>query len=198
MPNDESLARSPFDQFQTWMSEAEKSEPNDPNAMILATTTPDGHPSLRAVLLKGIDDRGFVFYSNKESRKGVELAANPHAALLFHWKSLRRQVRIEGKVEPVTDAEADAYYASRPRNSRLGAWASQQSRPLENRAMLESRLAEMEQRFPDEIPRPSYWSGYRVLPEKFEFWQDMPYRLHDRTVYLRSEEETWSQTKLFP
>ena len=198
MPTDESLARSPFDQFQTWMSEAEKSEPNDPNAMILATTTPDGHPSLRAVLLKGIDERGFVFYSNTESRKGGELAANPHAALLFHWKSLRRQVRIEGKVERVTDAEADAYYASRPRNSRLGAWASQQSRPLENRAMLESRLAEMEQRFPDEIPRPSYWSGYRVLPEKFEFWQDMPYRLHDRTVYLRSGEETWGQTKLFP
>lgn len=198
MPTDENLAISPFDQFQKWLSDAEKSEPNDPNAMIVATTTPDGHPSLRTVLLKGFDERGFVFYSNKESRKGVELAINPRAALLFHWKSMRRQIRIEGLVEPVTDAEADAYYASRPRNSRLGAWASQQSRPLESRAILTSRLEEADRRFPDEVPRPAYWSGYRVLPERFEFWQDMPYRLHDRTIYSPRKGGSWEQTKLFP
>ncbi len=156
-------------------------------------------PSLRTILLKGVDERGFVFYTNKESRKGVELAVNPNVALLFHWKSLRRQIRIEGTVEHVTDAEADAYYASRPRISRLGAWASQQSRPLAEPRGPGERLAEMERRFPDEmIPRPSYWSGYRVLPERFEFWQDMPYRLHDRTVYRRSREGVWGQIKFFP
>jgi pyridoxamine 5'-phosphate oxidase len=197
MPTGEPLPM-PFTQFQTWMAEAEKSEPNDPNAMLLATTTLDGQPSLRAVLLKGVDDRGFVFYTNTESKKGLELALNPKVALLLHWKSLRRQIRIQGVVEDVTDAEADAYYASRPRNSRLGAWASQQSRPLVNRAILEERLAEMEQRFPDEVPRPSYWSGYRVLPFYFEFWQDMPYRLHDRTVFKRSKDESWEQSKIFP
>jgi pyridoxamine 5'-phosphate oxidase len=192
------LASSPFAQFHDWMAEAEKSEPNDPNAMIVATTTLDGHPSLRTVLLKGVDERGFVFYTNKESRKGDELARNPNVALLFHWKSLRRQIRIEGTVEAVTDAEADAYHASRARISRLGAWASQQSRPLADRSVLVERLAEMERRFPNDVPRPSYWSGYRVLPETFEFWQDMPYRLHDRTVYRRSEDGGWVQTKLFP
>jgi pyridoxamine 5'-phosphate oxidase len=198
MPTGEPLATSPFDQFQAWMVQAEKSEPNDANAMIVATSTPDGRPSLRTVLLKGVDKRGFVFYTNRDSRKGIEIATNPTASLLFHWKSLRRQIRIEGTVEPVTDAEADAYYASRARISRLGAWASQQSRPLEDRGVLERRLAEMEERFPDEIPRPDYWSGYRVLPEVFEFWQDMPYRLHDRTIYRRSGQNTWGQTKLFP
>jgi pyridoxamine 5'-phosphate oxidase len=192
------LAASPFVQFQDWMAEAERSEPNDPNAMVVATATADGRPSLRAILLKGVDDRGFVFYTNKESRKGGELAANPHVALLFHWKSLQRQIRIEGVAEHVTDAEADAYYASRPRISRLGAWASQQSRPLVKRTILEERLAEAEGRFPDDIPRPGYWSGYRVLPESFEFWQDMPYRLHDRTVYRRSADGTWEQSKLYP
>jgi pyridoxamine 5'-phosphate oxidase len=192
------LAPSPFAQFHDWMAEAEKSEPNDPNAMIVATTTLDGHPSLRTILLKGADERGFVFYTNKESRKGDELARNPNLALLFHWKSLRRQIRIEGTVEPVTDAEADAYYASRPRISRLGAWASHQSRPLADRSVLVERLAEMERRYPDDVPRPRYWSGYRVLPERFEFWQDMPYRLHDRTVYRRSEDGGWDQAKLFP
>jgi pyridoxamine 5'-phosphate oxidase len=194
----ESLATSPFDQFQVWMAEAEKSEPNDPNAMIVATATADGRPSLRTILLKGVDERGFVFYTNKESRKGDELSVNARVALLFHWKSLRRQIRIDGPAEHVTDAEADAYYASRPRISRLGAWASQQSRPLANRTILEERLAEVERRYPDEIPRPSYWSGYRVLPEMFEFWQDMPYRLHDRTIYRRSSDGAWEQTKLFP
>ena len=198
MPAEETLAPSPFDQFQTWMAEAEKSEPNDPNAMIVATATPDGRPSLRTVLLKGVDQRGFVFYTNKESRKGNELGANPSISLLFYWKSQQRQIRIEGTVESVTDAEADRYYASRARISRLGAWASRQSRPLEQRSILEARLAEMERRFPDEIPRPAYWSGYRVLPERFEFWQDMPYRLHDRTVYIRSGVGEWEQTKLFP
>ena len=192
------LAISPFTRFHEWMEQAEKSEPNDPNAMTVGTTTLDGRPSLRTILLKGVDDRGFMFYTNKESRKGGELAANPNVALLFHWKSLRRQIRIEGTVESVTDAEADIYYASRPRNSRLGAWASLQSRLLPERAVLEARLAEMEQRFPDEIPRPGYWSGYRVLPETFEFWQDMPYRLHDRTVYRRDATGAWGQTKLFP
>jgi pyridoxamine 5'-phosphate oxidase len=198
MPAGETLAASPFAQFGVWMAEAEKSEPNDPNAMVVATATLDGRPSLRTILLKGVDERGFVFYTNKESRKGGELAANPNVALLFHWKSLRRQIRIEGIVEHVTDGEADAYYASRPRISRLGAWASRQSRPLPARAVLEERLAEMERRYPDDIPRPGYWSGYRVLPEKFEFWQDMAYRLHDRTVYLRSEDGAWGQTKLYP
>jgi pyridoxamine 5'-phosphate oxidase len=198
MPAGETLATSPFAQFLDWMAEAEKSEPNDPNAMIVATATSNGRPSLRTVLLKGVDERGFVFYTNKESRKGEELARNSNAALLFHWKSLRRQIRIEGTVEHVTDAEADAYFASRQRISRLGAWASQQSRPLPDRSVLVERLAEMEQRYPDDIPRPSYWSGYRVLPELFEFWQDMPYRLHDRTVYRRSADGPWGQAKLFP
>src|SRR3954453_1416455 len=196
MPAGAQPALSPFDQFRAWMAEAEQSEPNDPNAMIVATATADGHPSLRAILLKGVDDRGFVFYTNKDSRKGSELAVNPQVALLFHWKSLRRQIRIEGAVEDVTDAEADAYYASRPRISRLGAWASRQSRPLANRTILEERLAEAEARYPDEVPRPEYWSGYRVLPELFEFWQDMPYRLHDRTVYLRLADGAWEQSKL--
>jgi pyridoxamine 5'-phosphate oxidase len=192
-------AASPFDQFDLWMKEAEKAEINDPNAMVVATATSDGRPSLRTVLLKGVDSHGFVFYTNKASRKGDELAANPHASLLFYWKSLHRQVRIEGGVEDVTDTEADAYYATRARVSRLGAWASTQSRPLAERAVLEERLAEMEAKYPDEhIPRPRYWSGYRVLPARFEFWQDMPFRLHDRTIYTPSPDGVWIQSKLFP
>jgi pyridoxamine 5'-phosphate oxidase len=188
----------PFVQFAHWMAEAEASEPNDPNAMTLATATPDGLPSARIVLLKGWDTRGFVFYTNTQSRKGGELAANAHAALLFHWKSRLRQIRIEGAIEPATAAEADAYFASRARISRLGAWASDQSRPLPARAELERRLAEQEARFPGEtIPRPPHWSGYRVIPGRFEFWQDMPYRLHDRTVFIRAD-GGWSLGKLFP
>ena len=189
----------PFAWFAAWMSEAERSEPRDPNAMTLATATKDGLPSARAVLLKGADERGFVFYTNTESRKGDELAENPRAALLFHWKSLGRQIRIEGRVESVTPAEADAYFASRPRISRLGAWASDQSQPLNARQTLERRLAEAEARYPNEdIPRPPHWSGYRVIPESFEFWQDMPYRLHDRTVFTCGTDGDWTARKLFP
>jgi len=195
----QTYAASPFDQFDAWMAEAEKTEINDPNAMIVATATPDGKPSLRTVLLKNVDARGFVFYTNKTSRKGAELAENPHTSLLFYWKSVHRQVRIEGVIEHVTDAEADAYYASRPRISRLGAWASLQSQDLADRSVLENRLAEMEAKYPTEdIPRPPHWSGYRVLPARFEFWQDMPFRLHDRTIYQRDAAGVWTQSKIFP
>ena len=188
----------PFEQFRTWFAEAERAEPNDPNAMAVATATPEGRPSLRMVLLKEWDTRGFVFYTNTESRKGNELTANPHAALLFHWKSLRRQVRIEGAVEQVTDAEADAYYASRARLSRIGAWASEQSRPLPGRGALLKRVAKYEASYlGDEIPRPPFWTGFRVLPERLEFWQDMPFRLHDRTVHVRSA-AGWDVVKLYP
>ncbi len=189
----------PLAQFQRWMDEAIASEPSDPNAMTLATAAEGGQPSARIVLLKGFDALGFVFYTNTESRKGDELAANPQAALLFHWKSLGRQIRIEGRTEPVTTAEADAYFATRLRISRLGAWASDQSRPYGARAELERRLAEYEARFPgDDIPRPPHWSGYQLRPERIEFWQDMPYRLHDRTVFTRAPDGRWSMGKLFP
>jgi len=201
---DETADRSdPFRWFDAWMEEARETEPADPNAMTLATATQAGLPSARIVLLKGVDGpaaepRGFVFYTNKQSRKADDLAANPVCALLFHWKSRQRQIRIEGRVGHVTDAEADAYFASRLRISRLGAWASDQSRPLASRAELERRLAEYEKRFPGEaIPRPPHWSGYRVIPERFEFWQDMPFRLHDRSIFVR-EGTGWTQGKLFP
>ena len=198
MQIDQTQAADPFALFDAWLGEATGREPNDPNAMTLATATPDGRPSARMVLLKGADSDGFVFYTNTQSRKGGELAANQAVALLFHWKSLARQVRIEGRAAPVTAAEADAYYATRARVSRLGAWASDQSRPLADRAVLEARVAELERRYPDEdIPRPSHWSGFRVRPEVFEFWQDMPYRLHDRTVFSRGE-GGWVTEKLFP
>jgi len=188
----------PFALFDIWFAEAAAGEVNDPNAMTLATSAAGGMPSARIVLLKGHDARGFVFYTNTLSRKGADLAANPQAALLFHWKSLQRQVRIEGAVERVTDAEADAYYATRARISQLGAWASLQSQALESRAVLEGRLAEMEARYPgEEIPRPPHWSGYRVLPARMEFWQEMPFRLHDRTIYIK-DGEGWSAGKLFP
>jgi len=194
----EAPLNAPFAQFATWMEEAQASEPNDPNAITLATATPDGRPSARTVLLKGWDERGFVFYTNLQSRKGAELLANRQACLLFHWKSRRRQVRIEGPVEDATQAEADAYYASRPRISRLGAHASDQSRPLAAREVLEARLVEAEEMYPgDDIPRPDHWSGFRVIPQVIEFWQDMPFRLHDRTVHTRAG-GGWTVQKLFP
>lgn len=190
----------PLDLFAAWMREAEAGEPNDPNAMALATATPDGAPSARMVLLKGFDARGFVFYSHRDGRKGGELAANPRAALLFHWKSLLRQVRVEGPTEPVSDAESDAYYASRGRLSRLGAWASRQSRPLAARPELEARVAEAEARFPGEdVPRPPHWGGTRVVPARIEFWRDMPHRLHDRLVYERDAPGApWRTHRLHP
>ena len=164
------MSADPHSLFENWLAEAQASEPNDPNAMAVATVGADGQPSVRMVLLKGHDERGFVFYTNYESRKAAELLATPRAALLFHWKSLRRQIRIEGPIEPVSDAEGDAYFATRHRDSQLGAWASDQSRPLPSRALFEARFAEMESRFADgNVPRPPHWSGFRVMPERIEF-----------------------------
>jgi pyridoxamine 5'-phosphate oxidase len=188
----------PFALFGQWMADAEKSEPNDPNAMALATADSQGRPSLRMVLLKDAGPDGFVFYTNLESRKGGELAENPHVALLFHWKSLRRQIRVEGPVLPVTDAEADSYFASRARTSQIGAWASKQSRPLQGRFELEKRVAEYTAKFGfGAVPRPAHWSGFRVVPERIEFWQDKPFRLHDRFVFIRDGDD-WTVTPLFP
>ncbi|MBP0447367.1 pyridoxamine 5'-phosphate oxidase [Roseomonas sp. SSH11] len=191
-------ATDPYGLFEAWFAEAVAKEPNDPNAMCLATTTPDGWPSARMVLLKGRDDRGFVFYTNEQSRKGGELLSNPRAALCFHWKSLRRQVRVEGTVERVTTAESDAYFASRSRGSRISAASSDQSRPLPSRAEFERRIAELEARYPgDTLPRPPHWGGFRVLPLRIEFWQDMPFRMHDRLVFERAG-EGWTTGRLFP
>jgi pyridoxamine 5'-phosphate oxidase len=188
----------PIPLFEGWMAEAAKTEPNDPNAVCLATATPDGRPSARMVLLKGVDGRGFVFYTNLESRKGGELAANPHAAMCFHWKTLQRSVRVEGAIEPVSAEEADAYYASRARGSRIGAWASRQSRPLEGRFALEKAVAEYTLKFGvGEIPRPDFWSGFRLLPTRIEFWRDMPFRLHERRVFHRAG-SGWELEMLYP
>ena len=188
----------PIAQFRAWLEEAKRSEPADPNAVCLATATADGRPSARMVLLKDVDARGFVFYTNIESRKGTELAANPQAALCFHWKTLARSVRVDGAVEPVSDAEADAYYASRARTSRIGAWASRQSRPMETRFALEKAVAEYTLKFGlGEIPRPPHWSGLRILPARIEFWRDMPFRLHERRVFTLGE-DGWRIEMLFP
>ncbi len=192
------VTEHPLGLFATWLAEAEAGEPNDANAMTLATSTPEGAPSARIVLLKGFDERGFVFYTNAQSRKGGELATNSQAALLFHWKSLRRQVRVEGRIAPVSATEADAYFNSRHRLSRLGAIASDQSRPLPSRTELERRLAEAEAMYPGEdIPRPAHWTGFRVQPARLEFWQDMPFRLHDRRVYTR-QGDGWVTEALYP
>jgi len=187
----------PLAPFRRWLDEAWKGEPNA-HSMTLATTTLSGRLSARVVLLKGLDARGFVFYTNLESRKSVELAANPHAALCFLWKSLNRQVRVEGTVERVGDEEADAYFATRPRDSQIGAWASDQSRPLASRAELERRVDDFSRRFDGgEVPRPPYWSGFRVVPLRMEFWQERPFRLHDRLLFIR-EGEGWRREWLFP
>jgi pyridoxamine 5'-phosphate oxidase len=191
-------AAEPYGLFEAWFAEAVAREPNDPNAMCLATTTAEGWPSARMVLLKGRDEAGFVFYTNEQSRKGGELLANPRAALCFHWKSLRRQVRVEGRVERVSAAESDAYFASRSRGSRISAASSEQSRPLGSRAEFERRIAETESRYPGEdVPRPPHWGGFRLLPSRIEFWQDMPFRMHDRLVFERTE-AGWTTLRLYP
>ena len=190
----------PLALFADWYAEAEKSEPNDPSAMALATVGPDGTPSCRMVLLKAFDASGFVFYTNYESRKGCQLLAHPKAALLFHWKSLRRQVRLEGSIAQTTPEEADAYFATRDRGSQIGAWASEQSRPLESRFALENRVAEFTARHAiGKVPRPPYWSGFRLQPLLIEFWQDGAFRLHDRLEYSRpAGGAPWSTRTLYP
>ena len=198
-------ADEPFALFEAWFADATQHEPNDPNAFALATVDAGGLPNVRMVLLKGLDGatanpRGFVFYTNFESAKGRELLGASKAAMCFHWKSLRRQVRARGLVSTVSDAEADAYFASRPRGSRIGAWASQQSRPLESRFALEKAVAVVTARYPlGDIPRPAYWSGFRITPLEMEFWHDRPFRLHERVAFRRPAPETaWSKTRLYP
>ena len=195
---DELRSRNPIEVFREWLAEAEASEPNDPNAMAVATVDAAGNPSVRILLLKGLDERGFAFYTNFESRKGGELLGQPRAALCFHWKSLRKQVRVEGPVEIVSDAEADAYFHSRAYVSQIGAAASEQSRPLDSRATLERRVAELQEKLDGaEVPRPPNWSGFRVIPHTIEFWKDGAFRLHDRIVFRRSP-MGWETQRLYP
>lgn len=190
---------NPFKLFADWFAEAERHEPNDPNAMALATVAENGAPSLRIVLLKGHDERGFCFFTNTLSRKGGQLDKTPVAALSFHWKSIRRQVRIEGKVERVSEKEADGYFNSRPRGSQIGAWASLQSSHLDNRATLEQRVKEFEDKYKGvPVPRPPHWSGYRVMPTMIEFWQDMPFRLHDRVIFTKNPKGVWQHERWYP
>ena len=192
------MATDPFQLFDQWLAEARVGERNDPEAMAIATATSDGQPSVRMVLLKGHGPDGFVFYTNEQSPKGDQLAANANAALLFHWKSLRRQVRIEGSVERVGNEQADAYFASRARDSQLGAWASDQSRPLDSRATFEQRFEEVKRRYEGaEVPRPPHWGGYRVVPERIEFWSDRPHRLHERRLFVRGG-DSWNEGLLYP
>ena len=190
----------PFNLFAEWLKEAEAKEINDPNAMSLATVDEEGLPNVRMVLLKGFDDRGFVFYTNFESQKGQEVQSAMKAAINFHWKSLRRQVRVRGLVEKVTDAEADEYFKSRPRDSRIGAWASQQSRPLEGPFALTAAVATYAAKYAiGDVPRPPHWSGFRILPLSIEFWHDRPFRLHDRVVFRRANQSSpWTKAKLYP
>jgi len=188
----------PFALFDEWFAEARASEPNDPGAMALATANESGMPSVRMVLLKGHGPQGFVFYTNEQSDKGLALRENPSAALAFHWKSLRRQVRVEGDVERVSDEGADEYFASRSRDSQLGAWASDQSRPLERRELFEARYEEMKHRFEGrDVPRPTHWGGYRVVPDRIEFWSDREHRLHERRLFVR-DGDGWSEGLLYP
>ena len=193
-------ASNPESLFHQWFDEAERAEINDPNAMTIATVDADGMPNARVCLLKGMDHRGFVFYTNFESAKGQELLAHPKAALNFHWKSLKRQIRIRGTAEPVSNAEADAYYASRPMGSRIGAWASKQSRPLASRTELVEAVSRFEKEFEGMNPaRPRYWSGFRIVPLEIEFWADRPHRLHDRIVFTRPGPDLpWTKTRLYP
>lgn len=193
------MPSEPFSLFELWFAEARKTEPNDSNAMALATANANGQPSVRMVLLKGHGPEGFVFYTNKESNKARQIAERGFAALLFHWKSLRRQIRIEGEVLSVDDETADAYFATRSRDSQLGAWASDQSRPLASRDIFEARFAAMAERFKDQpVPRPPHWSGYRVNPHRIEFWQDRAHRLHERHVFIRTGPDSWEEGLLYP
>ncbi len=193
-------AGEPFALFAQWFEDAKSSEPNDPNAMALATVDPSGLPNVRMVLMKGWDEAGFVFYTNTESAKGREVLGTLKAALVFHWKSLKRQVRVRGLIEQVSDAEADAYFQSRPRDSRIGAWASQQSRPLETRFALEKAVALNAAKYAiGEVPRPPHWTGFRILPVEMEFWHDRPFRLHDRVVFRRELPNSgWTKVRLYP
>jgi pyridoxamine 5'-phosphate oxidase len=196
---DPAAAAEPFAPFDAWMNEARLQEPRDPDAMALATVDADGLPNVRMVLLKGWGPEGFVFYTNRESAKGRELEAAGRAALVIYWKSLSRQVRMRGPIAPVTAAESDAYFGSRPRGARIGAWASRQSRPLESRNELETAVARFEAKYPGDIPRPPHWIGYRLLPLSIEFWAEQPYRLHDRIVFSRKKPgASWSSERLYP
>ncbi len=198
--SDFTAAQEPFDLFRQWFADATASEPNDPNAMALATVDPAGMPDVRMVLMKGYDEQGFVFYTNTGSAKGTQLLASRKAAIVFHWKSLHRQVRVRGPIEQVSDAEADAYFQSRPRDSRIGAWASQQSCPLESRFALEKAVAVNAAKYAvGTVPRPPHWTGFRIMPVAIEFWHDRPFRLHDRITFSRAEPNgDWTRHRLYP